>query len=136
MLVPKIMALDMPWKILRTRREVILLQKMIMKVETVKRKIPIEKIFFLPTMSASRPKGRRKIAEANKKLLATQPSPRALAFRSFPIAGSARLTAELIKGVRNAANDETIITDLLMDFSFRHASEYCCIMVIPCSLCQ
>ena len=63
-------------------------------------------------MSASRPKGRRNIAVDNIKLLITHPRLMAFAWRSFPIAGRARLTAELRKGVRNAAKAETSRTAL------------------------
>ncbi|MCK7537874.1 MAG: hypothetical protein MZV63_46440 [Marinilabiliales bacterium] len=58
-------------------------------------------------MSARRPKGRRKIADDRIKLLITQPRPIAVAFRSFPIAGRARFTAEPINGVRKAAKVAT-----------------------------
>jgi hypothetical protein len=39
----------------------------------VNSKIPIVKTFFLPIISPSRPKGKRKIADVNIKLLITQP---------------------------------------------------------------
>ena len=77
----------------------------------------MENIFFLPIISASRPKGRRNIAEDKIKLLITQPSSMAFALRSFPIDGRARLTAEPRKGVRNAAKVATRSTDLFDVFS-------------------
>jgi len=88
------------------------LEKIIRNVETVNSRIPVEKTFFLPIMSASRPKGSRNIAEESMKLLITQPSPMALAFMSFPIDGRARFTAEPRNGVRNAANVATNKIDL------------------------
>jgi hypothetical protein len=93
-LVPKIIALEIPCSILRTMSDVMLCEKRIRKVETVNNEIPAVKTFFLPIMSASRPNGRRKIADERMKLLITQPRLMAFAFRSFPIAGRARFTAE------------------------------------------
>ena len=110
-LVPKIIALEIPWNIRKIIRVVILPENIIRKVEIVNSKIPSEKIFFLPIMSASRPKGRRNIAEDKIKLLITQPRLIAFAWRSLPIDGNARLTAELRKGVRNAAKVATMRTD-------------------------
>jgi hypothetical protein len=115
------MALEMPWNILIRISEVIDLQKMIRNVETVNRKIPVVKIFFLPIISASLPNGSRNIAEERIKLLAIHPRPIALAFRSLPIAGSARLMAEPRNGVRNAANVETSRTDLFRVLSSAEA---------------
>ncbi len=117
MLVPKIMAPEMPWLILIMIRYVRLGEKIIKKVEIVNRIIPAEKIFFLPVISASLPKGRRKTDEDSMKLLITHPSPMALAPRSSPIAGRARLTAEPRKGVRKAAKVDTSRTDPLNDLS-------------------
>jgi len=77
----------------------------------VNSEIPVVKTFFLPIMSASRPKGRRKIADESIKLLITQPRLMAFALRSFPIAGRARLTAEPINGVRKAAKVATSSID-------------------------
>jgi hypothetical protein len=68
-------------------------------------------------MSANLPKGKRNIAEDKIKLLITHPSSMAFAFRSLPIAGSARLTAEPRKGVRNAAKVATMRTDFLVVLS-------------------
>ena len=90
---------------------------MIKKVEIVNSIIPQEKTFLLPIISASLPKGRRKRADDNIKLLITQLSSIASACRSFPIAGSARLTAEPRNGVRNAANVATKRTDRFKLFS-------------------
>ena len=70
------------------------------------------KIFFLPTISASLPKGRRKITDERIKLLAIHPSSIAVVLKSLAIAGKARLIAEPRKGVRKAANEVTIKTDL------------------------
>ena len=89
----------------------------IRNVEIVKRRIPVENTFFLPMISASRPNGRRNIADERIKLLITHPSSIALAFRSFPIDGRARFTAEPRKGVRNAAKVATSKTDLFDVFS-------------------
>jgi hypothetical protein len=116
-LVPKIIALAIPWNILRIIREVMLCENIIRKVEIVKSKIPVENIFFLPIMSANRPKGKRNIAEDKIKLLITHPSSMAFAFRSLPMDGSARLTAEPRKGVRNAAKVATMRTDFLVVLS-------------------
>jgi hypothetical protein len=88
-------------------------EKIIRKVDTVNNRIPIKKIFFLPTMSPSLPKGRRNIAEDKMKLLMTQPRPMAFAWNSLPIDGSAKLAAELRKGTRKAAKAETRSTDFL-----------------------
>jgi L-asparagine transporter-like permease len=93
-------------------RELILWEKIIRKVEIVNRKIPREKIFFLPTISASLPKGSKNIDADSIKLLITHPMLIAFAFSSLPIDGRARLTAEPRKGVRKAANVATIRTDL------------------------
>jgi hypothetical protein len=92
-------------------------EKTIRKVEIVNSRMPAENTFFLPIMSASRPNGSRNIADERMKLLITHPSPIALALRSLPIAGNARLTAEPRNGVRNAANAVTIMTDRLNVFS-------------------
>jgi hypothetical protein len=113
MLVPKIIALDNPWNIRKTIRERMLWENSIRNVEIVNSKIPSEKIFFLPKMSPSLPNGIRKMAEDKRKLLITQPRLIAFAWRSLPIAGRARLTAELRKGTRNAAKVETRSTDFL-----------------------
>jgi hypothetical protein len=94
-----------------------LLEKSIRKVVRVNSKIPVENTFFLPIMSASLPKGNRKIAEERIKLLITHPRLIASAFRSLPIDGRARLTAELRNGVRNAAKVATSRTDLFEIFS-------------------
>jgi hypothetical protein len=88
-------------------------EKIIRKVDMVNNRIPIKKIFFLPTMSPSLPKGRRNIAEDRMKLLMTQPRPMAFAWNSLPIDGSARLAAELRNGTRKAAKAETRSTDFL-----------------------
>jgi hypothetical protein len=58
-------------------------EKMIRKVDMVKRDIPYVKIFFLPTISASLPKGRRKITEERIKLLAIHPSSIAVVLKSL-----------------------------------------------------
>jgi hypothetical protein len=94
-------------------RDSIFHEKMIRKVDRVKRDIPYVKIFFLPTISESLPKGRRKITEERIKLLAIHPSSIALVLKSLAIAGRARLMAEPRKGVRKAAKEVTIKTDLL-----------------------
>jgi hypothetical protein len=112
-LVPKIIALESPWNIRRTIRKEILREKIIRKVETVNNEIPIENTFFLPIISASLPKGNRNIAEDKIKLLTTHPRLIAFAWRSLPIEGKARFTAELRKGVKNAAKVATRSTDLL-----------------------
>jgi hypothetical protein len=116
-LVPKIIALDNPCKMRNMMSEVMLPENIIRNVERVKSTIPVEKIFFLPRISASLPKGRRNIAEAKMKLLITHPSSIAFALRSFPIEGNARFTADPRKGVRNAANVATSRTDLFEVFS-------------------
>jgi hypothetical protein len=116
-LVPKIIALENPWKILKTINEMIFQEKIIRKVEIVYKRIPRVNIFFLPTISPSLPNGRRKMADASKKLLTTHPILIASACSSFPIAGSARLIEEERNGVRNAAKVDTSKTDLLTDFS-------------------
>jgi hypothetical protein len=117
MLVPNIMALDNPWNILNIIREVMLPENTIRNVEIVNNRMPREKIFFLPIMSASRPNGRRNMAEERIKLLITQPSPIALAWRSFPIEGKARLTEELRNGTRKAAKVATKSIDFFEVFS-------------------
>jgi hypothetical protein len=117
MLVPKIIALEKPWNILRIMREVILCEKTIRKVDIVNNEIPIVKILFLPIISPSLPKGNRKIADVSIKLLITQLRLIAFVWRSLPIEGKARFTAEVRKGVRKAANVEIRSTDFLKDFS-------------------
>ena len=94
-----------------------LFEKIIRKVEMVKSMIPIVKIFFLPIISPSLPKGSRKIADVRMKLLITQPILMAFACRSFAMDGRARLTADVRNGVRKAAKADTRSTDLLNDFS-------------------
>jgi hypothetical protein len=116
-LVPKIMALENPCKILKIISETMLPEKIIKKVEMVKRKIPVEKIFFLPIISPSRPNGKRKMADVKIKLLITQLRLIAFACSSLPMEGNARLTAEVRKGVRNAANVDTRSTDFLNNLS-------------------
>jgi hypothetical protein len=65
-LVPKIIALDIPWSDLKIRKLLILFVKTIEKVLIVKRSSPSRNIFFLPTISPSLPKGRIKTAVVNK----------------------------------------------------------------------
>jgi hypothetical protein len=72
-LVPKIIALEKPWNILRIIREMILCEKTIRKVDIVNNTIPVVKTFFLPMISPSLPNGNRKIADVRIKLLITQP---------------------------------------------------------------
>jgi hypothetical protein len=93
--------------ILKMIRDVMLPDRIIKKLDMVNSKIPRENIFFLPIISASRPKGRRNTAVDNIKLLITQLRLIALDSKSLPIEGSARFTAELRKGVRKAANVAT-----------------------------
>jgi hypothetical protein len=93
-------------------------ENIIRKVDMVKSKIPIEKIFFRPIISPSRPNGKRKIADVKIKLLITQPRLIAFAWSSLPIEGKARLTAEVRNGVRKAAKVETRSTDFLKLFSW------------------
>jgi len=112
------MALANPWKILKIISEVILCEKTMRKVETVNSKMPVEKTFFLPTISATRPKGRRKTADARIKLLITHPRLIAFALRSLPIEGRARFTADPRNGVRNAAKVATNNTVFFWLFSF------------------
>jgi hypothetical protein len=116
-LVPKIIALENPCNILNIISETILLEKIIIKVDMVKSNIPREKIFFLPIISPSRPNGKRNMAEVKIKLLITQLRLIALACSSFPMEGKARLTADVRKGVRNAAKVDTSSTDFLNDLS-------------------
>jgi hypothetical protein len=116
-LVPNIIALENPCKILKIISETILPEKIIIKVEMVNSKIPIEKIFFLPIISPSRPKGKRKMADVKIKLLITQLRLIAFACSSFPMEGKARLTAEVRNGVRKAAKVDTSSTDFLKLFS-------------------
>jgi hypothetical protein len=71
-LVPKIIALEKPWKIRKTMSETMLPENIIRKVDIVNNKIPEVKIFFRPTISPSRPNGKRKIADVRIKLLITQ----------------------------------------------------------------
>jgi hypothetical protein len=106
-------------------REVKFQEKTIRKVEIVNRRMPVEKTFFLPIMSASRPKGNRNIADERIKLLITHPRPIALTSRSFPIEGRARFTADPRKGVRNAAKAATSITDRLNVFSDKGSGVFC-----------
>jgi hypothetical protein len=116
-LVPKIIALENPWKIRRMISEMMLWENIIRKVDMVNKKMPIVKTFFLPIMSPSRPNGKRKIAAVKIKLLMTQPRLIAFAWNSLPIEGNARLTAEVRNGVRNAAKVETRSTEFLKLFS-------------------
>jgi len=132
MLVPKIIALENPWNILRIMRDVILCEKTIKKADTVNNEIPIVKILFLPIISPSLPKGNRKIADVSIKLLITQLRLIAFVWRSLPIEGKARFTAEVRKGVRKAANVETRSTDFLKDFSLDSSA----FIFIPFSLNQ
>jgi hypothetical protein len=98
-------------------RDSIFQEKMIRKAENVKRIIPYLNIFFLPFMSASLPKGRRNIAEVRIKLLTIHPSSTAVVLKSFPIEGRARFIADPRKGVRKAAEADTVRTDLFNDLS-------------------
>ena len=100
MLVPKIMAPDIPWIILKAIIDVMSRANTIRSADTVNNARPAVKIFFLPAISASRPKGTRKTADESMKLLIIHPSPIALALRSFPMDGRARFTAEPRNGVR------------------------------------
>jgi len=111
------MALENPCNILKIISEKMLPEKIIKKVDMVNSKIPIEKIFFLPIISPSRPNGKRKMAEVKIKLLITQLRLIAFACSSLPMEGNARFTAEVRKGVRNAAKVDTRSTDFLNDLS-------------------
>jgi hypothetical protein len=75
--------------------------------EIVKINRPQVIIFFLPYISASRPKGRRKIAEAKIYEVDTQPSNTACICSSWPIEGRAMLMEEPIKVARKKLNEET-----------------------------
>lgn len=112
-LVPKIIALDIPWHILITMRKAKDLEKTIMIVDSVNNNNPALNTLFLPTMSASLPNGIREIADDRIKLLITHPISIALAPRSFPIDGNARFTDDPRNGVRNAAKAATIRTAFL-----------------------
>jgi hypothetical protein len=92
-LVPKIIAAEMPWKIRNIIRDSMFHEKIIRNVDNVKRDIPYVNIFFLTTISASLPKGRRNITHERIKLLAIQPSSIAVVLKSPAIEGRARLIA-------------------------------------------
>ena len=75
--------------------------------------IPQVKIFFLPCMSAMRPKGIRNTAADKRNEVATQLNVTASMGNSLPIDGRAILIEDAIKGVRKAAMDVTINTAAL-----------------------
>jgi len=72
------------------------------------------------------------MADERMKLLITQPRPIAVALRSFPIEGKARLTADPRNGVRNAANvatKRTVFFEVLCSFFIE------CILIISLVCC-
>jgi hypothetical protein len=84
------------------------------KDEPVYVMIPHAKTFFLPWISASLPKGRRKIAAGKRKEVATQASRTASIANSFPMAGRAMLIEEAMKGVRKEVSVATCRTALFV----------------------
>ena len=79
--------------------------------------MPIVKILFLPWISAILPKGTRNMAEAKIYAVATQLNEIASIENSLPIEGSAILTEDPSKGVRNAARVTTNKVILLLNRS-------------------
>ena len=69
-------------------------------------------------MSANLPKGTRDTAAAKRYEVATQLNKTASVLNSFPMAGSAILTDEIINGVKKELNDAMIRADNLMALSF------------------
>ena len=89
----------------------------IRNVDRVNSIIPAVKTFFLPIISASFPNGNRNTAEERiQKLPITHPRLIALAFRSLPMAGSARFTADPMKGVRKKQQKWQPVTRCLSEF--------------------
>ena len=68
-------------------------------------------------MSAILPKGTANIAATNRNDVGIQLSRMASVWNSIPIAGSAMLTAALMKGVANDAMVAIINADILIDLS-------------------
>jgi hypothetical protein len=122
MFVPKIIAEEKPWKILKRIIMAGFLEKTIRTDEMLNRNMPNEKIFFRPVISASLPKGSRKTADARMKLLMIHPSSTAFAPNSLPIAGRARLTEDPKKAVRKVVIDVTMRTYILKDFSLSESA--------------
>jgi hypothetical protein len=100
------------------------------KIDAVKKtKIPPIKSFFRPYRSDNLPKGSRNIAAASRYALETQPSCMVFIERSTPIAGSAILMAEPIKGVRN---ELSVVTKSMADLGFIQNIFYKCIVNCGC----
>jgi|ERR1035437_1084228 hypothetical protein len=79
-------------------------QKIVARVKMI---FPIKNIFFRPTISASLPKGTRKIADDSRNDIMIQFMDTAFSENSFAIVGKAILTAEPMNGVKN---DVTMVT--------------------------
>jgi|GEM_PF-4315244 len=88
---------------------------------------PPEKIAFLPNRSAARPSGNKKLAADSKYAVPTQVSPSAPSANSWPMAGSATLTAEPMNGVRKAATVEAMRTSFL---SVAESVAGCCVACV------
>src|SRR5512143_1919664 len=100
--VPKIMALPNPWSTRNAMSACADGDTASRSDDAVKTPMPQEKTRFRPWMSASLPKGTRNTAAESRYAVGTQLMSTALMWNSLPMAGSAILTEETVKGVRNA----------------------------------
>src|SRR5512142_1222594 len=100
--VPKIMALPNPWSTRKAMSTGADGDTASRSDEAVKTPMPQEKTRFRPWMSASLPKGTRHMAADSRYAVGTQLMSTALIWNSLPMEGSAILTEETMKGVRNA----------------------------------
>ena len=87
------------------------------KDERAKVNTPYKKIFFLPCMSAIRPKGTKNMAADRRYAVATQPNKTASIANSLPMEGSAMLVEEPMKGTTNEVNVATSNAALLVAVS-------------------
>jgi hypothetical protein len=101
-LVPKIIALPKPCTTLSEISTAADGATAMKRDERVKIHMPYVNIRFLPKMSAILPRGTRNMAAAKRYDVGTQLRSTAPIWNSLPIAGSAILIDEPIKGVRNA----------------------------------
>jgi hypothetical protein len=98
--VPKIIALPSPCMARAMIRNVPEFARQQRSVARVKIDAPCIKIFFLPKMSASLPKGTRKTVVERRYVVAIQLNETMVMPNSFPIKGSDKFIAPPIKGVR------------------------------------
>lgn len=120
--VTKIIAPPIPWKTRKTMSKRTDGAAAESSDATVNRATPALNTFFIPKMSDILPNGTVNMAAVSRNDVGTQLNKMASAENSSPIAGSAMLTAELMKGVRKFANVETSSAAIRIELSVRPCS--------------